>query len=1057
MDLVQEVSRLQNARATSTNNFRHLHVHTEYSLLDGMIRIDKMLEKCKALGMDSVAITDHGALLGVLDFYGKATNKEKNYGVKPIIGVEAYISEDRTIKTKKEFEDLGYGTYHLVLLAKNNVGYKNLLSIVTDSYLNGFFGKPRTDMSFLRGRTEGIIALSACIAGQIPNAIMNNDMAKAENLILQYKDLFQDGFYLEVQANAMPEQNIINVKLAELSEKLDVPLVMTCDCHYLNKDDAFSQETLLAAQTNQVVGSPKAMRMPCDDFWFKSEEEVRMTAVGLTVEQLNESINNTKVIADQCNVTIEFGFNLLPTFNVPDGYTLDSYLTKLCYEALLDYYFEEGINYYEYKERLDYELSIINQKGFPGYFLIVADFIQWGKDRGLYYGPGRGSAAGSLVAYLLKITDPYMDPLKHGLLFERFLNPERMEMPDIDIDVHPDDRYTTIEYIRQKYGIENVAQIGTLGRMAPKGGIKKIGGALGIDFQTRDAITKLIPGSNDLDEDETLSIDTALRHSPALQEYEQKYPQLFNITRAIEGMPSNTSIHAGGVVIAPRPVAEYTPLQLGRDGEIVTQYTMDYIAKLGLLKVDVLGLKTLKVIKHTLAMATKTFGSDVPTMEEIIPVDREPYEMLCRLETDGIFQVESDMFKRIIKEMQPRKFSEWVDLVALGRPGPLMSGMVDQYCKRKKGAEPITYAHPKLEPILKETYGVMVYQEQIMEICRALAGYSMGEADKVRKIMGKKKPEYLGPEKIKFMARIKELGEDEAVCEKIWNDMEFFAGYAFNKPHAACYALTSYREMWLKWKYPAQFFAAILTNECMGGSKSKEDDKTLVYIKRAREYGIEILPPDINLSDAFFSTEGRNIRMGLAGIQGVGENAVNQILEHRPFVSLQDFDSRVNNRMVNKKFMTAFIYSGCFDTMEPNRNKLFKEYMALRKARGLDKKENIELLPGTWHKRDVIQYETEYLGFPVTVQTRWEKCKEGETITLEGQVTRFREHTTKNGKLMGFVDINTEEGLISCLLFLEQWLQARGSIDNGVQIKISGKKSEGKLIARNVTIHQEAV
>lgn len=1028
----------------------HLHLHSEYSLLDGMCKVKHLLDKCKELGMNSVAITDHGVMYGALDLYFSA----KKAGIKPIIGCEVYVTENRAIHSKKEMQELEYNQYHLILLAQNHTGYKNLLSIVTDSYINGFFSKPRTDLSVLERYNEGIIALSACVAGQIPQAILSDDEVSADQLITKYSTIFKDRFYLEVQANNMPEQEKINSFICNYSKQYNIPMVMTCDVHYLNKEDSLAHEVLLAAQTKQIVGSEKAIKFSCNDFWFKSEKEVYLTTLGMTKEEINIAISNTHVIADKCNIEIEFGANLLPVCTVPDGYTVEEYLTKLCYESLFNYYLTSQIDYYKYKERLDYELSVINNAGFAAYFIIVSDFIQWGKNRGITFGPGRGSAAGSIVSYLLRITDKNLDPIKHGMLFERFLNPERVEMPDIDIDVHPDDRYLVIEYIRHRYGLDNVAQIGTLGRMAARGTIKKVGAALDIDYATRDSICKLIPSVGELKEDEELNIETALNHSEELRKYKEEYPILFKISEMVEGSPSNASIHAGGVVIAPCKVSEYTPLQLGRDDEVVTQFTMDTIAKLGLLKVDVLGLKTLKVIKQILDSAREYFD-DVPLQQEDIDTsDPEPYKMLCNLETEGIFQVESNMFRKIIKEMQPRNFSEWTDLVALGRPGPLYSGMVDSYIKRKHGREEIVYVHPKLETILHSTYGVIVYQEQVMAICRALAGYSLGEADKVRKIMGKKKAELLAPEKEKFLKRCSEQGEDVEVCEKIWNDMEFFAQYAFNIPHSACYALISYRTMWLKYKYPAQFYAAVLSNESAKNNNKKES-KVITYINKARDRGINILPPDINKSELSYKAEGTGIRMGLVGITGVGGNAAEQIIFFRPYSSLSDFDSRMNNSIVNKKVMTALIYSGCFDNFSKNRNKLYLEYLELRKGRGLKDSEDISLIPLSCTRKDIMNYEVQYLGFTVSSMTKWDRCKNGEYFTLLGEVKTFREHTTKNGKLMGFIDVVNDESEVAALLFLEQWLQVRERLDIGMSLSIRGQKSEGKLIAKSVKIIEE--
>jgi DNA polymerase-3 subunit alpha len=1046
----------------------HLHVHSEYSLLDGMCRIGDikeladeegkgtgkyeptsgMLKKCKDLGMNSVAITDHGVLYGVLDLYDKA----KKVGIKPIIGIEVYCTEDRTVQTKKEIEELGYDTYHLVLLAKNQTGYKNLMKIVTDSYLKGFYSKPRTDLSVLREYNEGLICLSACVAGMLPAAILRGDQEKAEKLIQDHQEIFGEDFYLEVQANAMEEQKIVNEALADYSKKFNIPLVMTCDVHYLNRDDAFVHEVLLAAQTNQIVGSPKALKFSCNDFWFKSDEEIRATSLGLTEEEIDASISMTHKIADECDIQIEFGANLLPTFETPDGSSLESYLTRICEEALFDYYLEAGIDYYEYKKRLEYELSIINKAGFAGYFLIIKDFMGWGRDNGVMAGPGRGSAASSIVSFLLKITDRHIDPIKHHLPFERFLNPERKELPDVDMDFVPEDRLKIIEYIRQKYGAENVAQIGTLGEMAAKKALKKIGSALNINYLTMDEISKLIPTANELEEGESLNIKTAVKHSKELQRFKEVYPQLFEIAEVVEGLPSNTSIHAGGVVIAPRAITEYVPLQFGRDKEVVTQYTMDTIAQLGLVKMDILGVKTLNIIKETIEMAKERFDG-VPRPEEIGVVDREPYEMLCNLETDGIFQVESDIFRRIIKDMQPKNFSEWSDLVALGRPGPLLSGMVESYCKRKKGEEEITYPHPALEPILKGTYGTYCYQEQIMRICQALAGYSMGEADKLRKIMGKKKAELLPEEERKFLARCKERGEDVEVCKKIWDDMANFAEYGFNYSHSACYALISYRTMWLKWKYPVEFFACILTNDCLA-----DKEKCSIYTTRARQKGITILPPDINKSDFKFVVEDGKIRTGFVAIKGVGKKAPETIKALRPFTSFEDFEDKIQGKGINKKAVQALIYSGCFDEFEQNRNLLYKRYLELRADRKKPNKaerEEYSRILLTWTKRDIRHCEAELLGFPLLVIPRWEQCKEGETISFTGMVERIHRHTTKNGKPMAFVDLNTEDVIITCLLFEEQWLPVEETLARGQEIAVRGKKSQEKLIVKEIKYTEE--
>ena len=1014
-------------------DFVHLHVHTEYSLLDGASRIKDLVSYAKELGMKALAITDHGNMYGTIAFYKEA----KKAGIKPIIGCELYLAPKSRFDN---FEVEGTRYYHLILLAKNNVGYQNLIKLVSLANTEGMYYKPRVDKELLRKYHEGIICLSSCIAGEIPRALIRGDKHKAEKLVKEYIDIFgKDDFYLEIQNHHIAEEAISNEGLIELAKKYDLKLVATNDCHYIKREDSDFHDVMLCIQTGSTLDEPNRMKFSSDDFYVKSGKE--MLAL---FKATPEAISNTLEIAEKCNVEFEFGHLHLPNFPLPEGLTDEQYLRKLCEEKISHRY--ENITD-EIKERLTYELSIIHKMGYDSYFLIVWDFINFARSQNIAVGPGRGSAAGSIVAYILGITD--IDPLKYSLLFERFLNPERVTMPDIDIDFCYIRRDEVIEYVKRRYGEDHVAQIITFGTMAAKGAIRDVGRVMNMSYAEVDKIAKLIP------QELGMTLDKALKNSSEfrqLYENDEQVKKLVDFAKDIEGLPRHSSTHAAGVVISKDAVTDYVPVQVS-EGTLVTQFDKDYVEELGLLKMDFLGLRTLTVIADALENIKTNRGIEID-INNIPLEDKLTSDMLCRGETSAIFQMESSGMTTIMKDLQPEGFADLIPLVALYRPGPLGSGMVTDFINGRHGKKEVKYMHPALEPILKETFGVVLYQEQVMQIVQVLAGFTLGQADILRRAMGKKKHDVLMSQKENFMKGTKQNGIDNKLAEKIFDLLLNFADYGFNKSHSAAYAFVAWQTAYLKAHYPQEFMAAMLTS-LMTGNKIGE------YIEHCKHMKIQILPPDINASRANFTVDGDSIRFGLAAVKNVGELALQSIVSIREknglFTSLEDFCCRVSSRSINKRALENLIKCGCFDSMGYNR----AQYMAVldeaidignRKRKdiasgqldlfgvlsdgedemnnSLDKinMPNLEEYP----KIQILNMEKEISGFYITghpLEQYQDKIanlstieelsstREGGFVSFAGIIHEAKRITTKKGDMMCFLQVEDYANNIEVIVF----------------------------------------
>lgn len=1023
--------------------FTHLHVHTHYSLLDGLPKIDDLLNYVKKLEMDSVAITDHGAMYGVIEFYQKA----KKAGIKPIIGEEFYIAKEEMEQKRPNIDN---EKYHLILLAKNFTGYQNLVKLTTKAWLEGFYYKPRIDEKTLKEHSEGLICLSACLQGKIPRLVLAGKLEEAEKLALKYQEIFgKDNFYLELQHHPhIPEQQKANNALILLSKKLNIPLVATNDVHYLKKDDAEAQDILMLVNTGADPNDPERLTMSSDDFSLKSPKEMMKD-----FESTPDSITNTQKIVDSCNLEIDLYKTNLPYFKVPNGKTPDEYLKELCLEGLKK---RNLANIKKAKERLEYELSVIKQTGFASYFLIVADFVNWAKNNGIVVGPGRGSASGSLVSYLLNITD--IDPLKYNLLFERFLNPERAAgLPDIDLDFADARRDEVIDYVAKKYGRNNVSQIITFGTMAARQVIRDVGRALGYNYTYCDRIAKMIPLFATLEQ-------TINQVSEFKQIYhtDPKAKKMIDIGKKLEGVARHASTHACGVVISNTPLSDLIPLQHAsqNDQTVITQYDMYGIESLGLLKMDFLGLKNLTIIEDTLKLIKKFHNVEIDISR--LPLDDEKtYQLLQEGKTTGLFQLESEGFKRYLKELKPNEFEDIIAMVALYRPGPIE--FIPEYIARKHGKKKIKYLHPKLEPILKDTYGICIYQEQLMQIAQQLAGFTLGEADVLRKAVGKKIKSLLEEQKEKLINGMVKNGIPQKTAIEIWNWVLPFARYGFNKSHSAAYAMIAYETAYLKTHYPLEFMAALMNSE------QKNIDKLKVLLEEARKMGIKVLPPDINESLAKFTivrpsnksskTDEKTIRFGLAAIKNVGHNVVEQIVEERkkrgPYSSIENFIERMPSSVLNKKSMESLIKAGSFDTIE-ERGKLLLNLEKLldfardsqrKKANGdgslftmfskNTKKPGIGSLrlnnpESPASKNEKIIWEKELLGMFVSSHPmegiqgkiknilRIEEIQPemtGRIIKIAGVISKIQKITTKSGNPMLFLEIEDLSAKIEALVF----------------------------------------
>ena len=1055
------------------DRFTHLHVHTEYSLLDGSIRIKDLVKKTKELGMDSIAITDHGAMFGVIQFYKEA----KKNGIKPILGSEVYVAMNKY--TEKEPKDKNQ--YHLVLLAENNTGYKNLMRIVSEAYVNGFYYKPRVDHDVLRKYKEGIICLSACLAGEVQQYLLQNNYSKAKEVALEYKNIFgEDNFYLELQDHGMTEQLGVNKDLIRLSQELDIPLVATNDVHYLTKEDSIIHDVLLCVQTGKTVDEENRMKFPTDQFYLKSPEEMYSL-----FHYSQEALTNTVKIADRCNVELDFNTLHLPKFKVPEGYTNVQYLEKLCKEGLIERYtvITDSI-----RKRYEFEFNTIVNMGYTDYFLIVWDFIRFAKEKDIEVGPGRGSAAGSIISYALGIIN--VDPLEFGLLFERFLNPERVTMPDIDIDFCYERREEVIEYVVNKYGHDRVAQITTFGTMGARGAIRDVGRALNMPYNTVDNIAKQVPNELGITLTRALEISHSLKN-----EYEnnEEVRNLIDIALAMEGLPRHTSTHAAGVVISEAPITEYAPL-VNNNESIATQFTMNELEELGLLKMDFLGLRTLTVIRDAANLIEKNYGIKVDFGKKFTYDDPNVIEMFAKAETLGIFQFESPGMRAFLKELKANKFGDLIAANSLFRPGPM--NQIPTFIECKHDPSKIKYLHPKLEPILNVTYGCIVYQEQVMQIVRDLGGYSLGRADLVRRAMGKKKMDVMEHERNNFIyghtdedgnviipGAIRN-GVDEKTASKIFDLMIDFANYAFNKSHSAAYAVVAYRSAWLKYYYPEEFMAAQISSVMDSTTQGS------LYIQECKRLGIEVLPPDVNTSHDKFTVDNKKIRFGLSAVKNVGKGLIYAIVKAREegrFQSFTDLVERIeklDSNVMNKRAIESLIKCGAMDSLGANRAQLLSIFEKIIDGIHSDKKRNIEgqfslfdsveddvkdeNLPdiNEFPQKSLLQMEKEMLGIYVsghpldpyieelekisTVSTT-QLSKEVESVELEnrdgqkiriaGIIVEKKNKVTKNNNMMAFITLEDLYGSIECIVFPAIFDKYNKYIDSDKVVVVEGRLS----------------
>lgn len=1046
-------------------NFTHLHVHTEYSLLDGSSKIGELVNRARDLGMDSLAITDHGVMYGVIEFYRAA----RAAGINPVIGCEIYVAPgsrfDREAGNEKESR-----YHHLVLLAENNVGYANLTKIVSRGFTEGFYYKPRVDYEVLQEFHEGIIALSACLAGSIPSFLRRGLYEEAKAEAEKLRDIFgENNFFLELQDHGIPEQKTVNQGLLRMHQEMGIELVVTNDVHYIYDSDVEAHDILLCIQTGKKVSDEDRMRYEGGQYYLKSSEEMEAL-----FPYAREALENTHKIAERCHVEIAFGEYKLPHFDVPEGYTSESYLRELCEKGLVERYGDqaEGL-----RERLAYELDTISSMGFVDYFLIVWDFIKYAKDHGIPVGPGRGSAAGSLVAYSLNITD-LIDPIKYNLLFERFLNPERVTMPDIDIDFCYERRQEVIEYVNRKYGEDHVVQIVTFGTMSARMVIRDVGRVLDMPYAYVDSVAKAIPMELGI------TISKALKMNPELRrmyEGDAQTKKLIDMSMRLEGLPRHTSIHAAGVVISPKPVDEFVPLSRAADGSITTQYTMVTLEELGLLKMDFLGLRTLTVIQNAIDGAFDVHDMDYE--------DPEVYEMISAGRTEGVFQLESAGMKNFMKELKPQNMEDIIAGISLYRPGPM--DFIPKYIQGKNDQANIKYDCPELEPILSPTYGCIVYQEQVMQIVRDLAGYSYGRSDLVRRAMSKKKASVMEKEKNNFIYGNEEedvegcikRGISEEVARKIYDDMTDFAKYAFNKSHAAAYAVVSYQTAYLKCHYPVEFMAALMT------SFMEHTGKITEYIMNCRQMGIEILPPDINEGEYRFTPQDGNIRYGLAAIKGVGKPVIDEIVAERkaagPYRSLKDFCMRLSGKSINKRTMESFIKAGALDSLPGTRKQKMSIYISILDGVNQEKKhtmngqmslfdfaapeEQKELevtMPavGEYDKEMILAFEKEVLGVYISGHPLDEyvglleknitrttadfvpadgeempKVKDQERAIVGGMITGKTVRTTRTNNLMAFITIEDLYGTVEIIVFPRDYEKYRSVLEEDRKVFIQGR------------------
>ncbi len=1045
-------------------SFTHLHLHTEYSLLDGACRISSLMDRVKELGQDAVAITDHGVMYGCIDFYKEA----KAAGIKPIIGCEVYVA-------RRNMDDRVYGidddAYHLVLLCENRTGYENLCYLVSEAYLHGFYRKPRVDLNLLRQRHEGLIALSACLAGAIPQKLMEEDYEGAVNYAKELSDIFgEDNFYLELQDHGIAEQQPVNQGVIRIARELNLPLVVTNDAHYLRKEDAKMQDVLLCVQTGKTVDDPNRMKFQTEEFYLKSEEELKEL-----FPNLPEAFENTEKIANRCNLEFVFNQYHLPSFPIPDGYTNEEYFRKVCMDGFRERYENPPAHYLE---RLEYEIGVIRRMGYVNYYLIVWDFIRHAKERGIPVGPGRGSGAASIAAYCMHITE--VDPMQYNLIFERFLNPERVSMPDFDTDFCQERRGEVIDYVMEKYGSDHVAQIATFGTMAARAAIRDVGRALNFSYAETDAVAKQVPKTPHITLKESLSISPKLKE---MYESDDRVKELIDTAMQLEGMPRNTSTHAAGVVITAQPVDTYVPLACN-DDTVVTQYTMTTIEELGLLKMDFLGLRNLTVIED----AQKQIQQLEPDFDitKVPDNDPETFQMLAEGKTQGVFQLESAGITGVCVNMKPTSIEDMTAIVALYRPGPMDS--IPMFIANKLDPRKITYKTPHLEPILKVTYGCIVYQEQVIEIFRSLAGYTMGQADMIRRAISKKKQKVIEEERKVFVYGDEKQGipgcvangVTESAAQSIYDEIVAFANYAFNKAHAVCYAVVSYQTAYLKCHYPKQYMAALMT------SVINDATKISGYISECKDLKIPTLPPDINHSDDHFTVEGDAIRFGMGAIKNVGRGLIRSIVAKRresgPFQSLEDFIQRMEEGELNKRAVENFIKCGAMDCFGNHRSELLAVYDLIMDSVADSRKRNLDGQMGLFSvlenedkaaaipiptlpeisKADRMLMEKEttgiYLsGHPMDDYRQWLKnthvvpivalldeesaYQDEQIVSVAGIVQTIKMKTTRNNSTMAYVTVEDDTGAMEMLVFSNVITQYGGYLKENAPVVITGRLS----------------
>ncbi len=1066
-------------------NFTHLHVHTEYSLLDGSNKIKEYVDRVKELGMDSAAITDHGVMFGVIDFYRAA----REAGINPILGCEVYVAPNSRFDKETAGGEDRY--YHLVLLAENNQGYSNLMKIVSKGYVEGFYYKPRVDMEVLRQYHEGIIALSACLAGEVQRYLVRGMYEEAKRAALRHEEIFGKGnYFLELQDHGIPEQKSVNQQLLRMSRELGIELVATNDVHYTYAQDASAHDILLCIQTGKRLADEDRMRYEGGQYYVKSPEEMaELFPYAL------EALENTHRIAERCHVEIEFGVTKLPKYDVPEGYTSWEYLNKLCHDGLAKRY--DPVDD-KLRERLDYELGTIRQMGYVDYFLIVWDFIKYARDHGIMVGPGRGSAAGSLVAYTLDITQ--LDPIRYNLLFERFLNPERVSMPDIDVDFCFERRQEVIDYVVRKYGKDRVVQIVTFGTLAARGVIRDVGRVMDLPYAMVDSIAKMVPQELNITIDKALEVNSEFKK---IYDEDEQIHLLIDMSRRLEGLPRHTSMHAAGVVISQKAVDEYVPLSRAGDGSITTQFTMTTLEELGLLKMDFLGLRTLTVIQNALRMAEKSSGKSI-CLEAMEYDDPAVYASLGTGKTDGVFQLESAGMKNFMKELKPQCFEDIIAGISLYRPGPM--DFIPQYIRGKNHPDSITYDCPELAPILEPTYGCIVYQEQVMQIVRALGGYTLGRSDLLRRAMSKKKAAVMQKERQTFVygneaERVPgciKNGIDEKVANKIYDEMIDFAKYAFNKSHAAAYAIVAYQTAWLKYYYPVEFMAALMTSVIDNPRKVSE------YIYSCRQMKIAILPPDINRGEAGFSVDGKSIRYGLRAIKSIGRPVIDAIVEERraggEYRSLKDFIQRLSGKEVNKRTVESFIKSGAMDSLGGTRKQLMQVYVRIMDSVaqekkyamtgqltlfdfvGEEEKKAYEIrMPdvGEYDKEQLLAFEKEVLGIyvsghplddyealwrknitAVTSDFVWEetggaKAQDNSYAVIGGMITAKTVKYTRTNKAMAFLTVEDLVGSVEVIVFPKDYEKFRDLLTEDAKVFIRGRvtgeeEKDSKLVCEKI-------